>query len=362
MDWEHDPGKKEQKRERKVAQRTDRSRFKKTDAAKREQLPIPSHLPRARVLSIRSQEADLLLEDGTHVLGVVRGALKQDTFLDKRLLTVGDWVRVKLEPELGRTAIATIEAVEPRRSVLQRAEHFQRRKRQTVAANVDQVAIVMSVGLPALKPALIDRFLIAAKKGNMAPLIVFTKCDLLQEFPEQRSLLETLKQIYESLGVPVFTVSVSHGSGLAELQKSLAGKATVFSGQSGVGKSSLINAITGLNLRTADVIEATRKGSHTTTQAQLLPLPGGGWVVDTPGLRSFGVWSLDPSEVQGFFPEIAAAASQCRFHNCSHAHEPDCAVRLSVAEGHIHPLRFESFQALQRGEGIRELLDWLEAD
>jgi ribosome biogenesis GTPase len=360
MDWEQE-SRKEMKRDRKIAQRTDRSRFKKTDAAKREENALPLHLPRARVLRVGSQEVELLLEDGREFRGITRGSLKQDSFLDKRLITVGDWVRVLIEEEPGRESVAIVEAVEPRSTVLQRAEHFQRRKRQAVAANVEQVGVIMSIGLPPLKPALIDRFLIAAQKGGLIPLIVLTKADLLSQYPEQALLVKTLQQIYAPLGVQLFLVSSQTGEGMDALHGALKGRSTVFSGQSGVGKSSLVNALIGSDLRTAEVIEATRKGSHTTTQAQLLPMKEGGWLVDTPGLRSFGVWALTPQEVQSYFPEIAEAAQTCRFHNCTHEHEPDCAVRLAVSAGAIHPLRFESFQALRKGEGLRDVLDWLEA-
>jgi ribosome biogenesis GTPase len=361
MDWEFESSRKEQKRDRKVAQRTDRSKYKKTDVAKRSEIEIPQHLPRGQVLRIRSQEADVLLEDGRELRAVTRGSLKVEAFLDKRLLAVGDWVRVHLEPSPGQAPLAVIEAVEPRSSVLQRAEHFQRRKRQLVAANVERVAVIMSVGLPPLKPALIDRFLIAAEKGGLRPMVIFTKGDLLPAYPDQDRLLRELQQIYEGLGVPVWIVSTATGEGLEQLSEYLRGSSTVFTGQSGVGKSSLINSLTGLRLRTADVVETTRKGSHTTTQAQLLPLPTGGSVVDTPGLRSFGVWALESDEVQGYFPEIAKIALDCRFNDCRHDQEPGCAVREAVASGQISRLRFDSFQALRQGEGLRDLLDWLES-
>lgn len=361
MDWEFESSRKEQKRDRKLAQRTDRSKYKKTDMAKRSEEPVPEHLPRGQVLRIRSQEADVLMEDGRELRAVTRGSLKIEAFLDKRLLAVGDWVRVHLEPSPGQDHLAVIEAIEPRTTVLQRAEHFQRRKRQLVAANVERVAVIMSVGLPPLKPALIDRFLIAAHKGGLKPMVIFTKGDLLPAYPDQERLLRELQRVYGELGVPVWIVSITSGEGLPQLADELKGTSTVFTGQSGVGKSSLINALTGLQLRTAEVLEATRKGSHTTTQAQLLPLPGGGSVVDTPGLRSFGVWALEPHEVQGYFPEISEVALRCRFNDCRHDQEPGCAVREAVASGEISSLRFESFHALRQGEGLRDLLDWLES-
>ena len=358
MEWEWEPSRKDNKKERKSAQAGDRSRFKKTDLDKKKEVPIPEDLPRGRVTCVRSDEVDVLLEGGNVIRCTVRGGLRKEDSVNKRVVVVGDWVRYAP----GEETTGTIMAVEPRTTTLTRAEHFLRRKRQVVAANIDQVAIVMSMGIPALKPALIDRFLIAADKGGLRPLLLFTKVDLVKEYPDQAELLAELVGLYRGLGVAVVEWSMEGHMGLDQLLKELQGRTTVFSGQSGVGKSSIINTLTGRELRTASIIEATRKGQHTTSQAQMISLPLGGSVIDTPGLRSFGVWALGPEEVQSYFPEIVEAAQSCRYRDCTHSVEPDCGVLKALEEGRISDLRYDSYRTLRQGEGIRDLLDWLEAE
>jgi ribosome biogenesis GTPase len=244
--------------------------------------------------------------------------------------------------------------VEPRKSILSRADNLSRRKEQLIAANIDQVLITVSVVEPQIKPSLIDRYIIAAHKGNMDPIVIVNKIDLLEtEKSENQVLVETERILFEelctayaSVQIPVIAVSTLTGDGLDDLRAIMKDKASVFSGQSGVGKSSLINAITGLNLETRDIVEKTRKGAHTTTTAKLLPLEFGGWCIDTPGIKSFGVWDLKKDEIEAYFSEIHAHGRGCRYPDCSHLHESGCAVRLALEKEQISPMRYESYVAL----------------
>jgi ribosome biogenesis GTPase / thiamine phosphate phosphatase len=211
-------------------------------------------------------------------------------------------------------------SVLPRRTVLARNDPRNPRNERALAANVDVVVIVASVHSPPLRTGLIDRYLIATQNGNMLPVVVVNKIDLLQDDRE----LEELKA-YEGIGVPVVLCSTRDGRGLEELRALLEGKICVFTGHSGVGKSSLANALLpGLELRTGAV---ETKGRHTTTASTLHILPGNTQVIDTPGIKEFGLFGVEAQELRHFFPEFQEYASKCAFNDCTHTHEPVCAVR-----------------------------------
>jgi ribosome biogenesis GTPase len=242
--------------------------------------------------------------------------------------------------------------VEERASVLSRADHLRRRSEQLIAANIDQVLITVSIAKPSLKHALVDRYLIAAEKGAMVPVIIVNKTDLLQtpEGSEERQFFEQFYHDYTSLGFQVIPVSVVTGEGLQELEAVMEGKASVFSGQSGVGKSSLINAIMGKDLPIGDIVLRTQKGSHTTTMTQLIPIARGGFCIDTPGIRSFGLWRLGVGETVGYFNEILIKGRDCKYAGCRHLEEPGCVVRESVEAGEISALRYDSYVKLVEEE------------
>jgi ribosome biogenesis GTPase len=337
---------KERKQARKLASAKDRSKYKKTDQAKRSgtrPLPAPESSKHGRVVAIISDGFIVQRDvDGQRFACGLRGLLKKEKTQAKNLVGVGDFVW------FSETASDTgvIDAIEPRRTILVRADNLSRRKEQLIAANIDQVLITVSVVDPALKPALVDRYIIASQKGGMAPVIVVNKIDLLVAGSEEQQLFENFCQAYRSTGIPVIPVSATTGDGLDALRDSMKGNASVFAGQSGVGKSSLINAITGLDLRVRETVEKTGKGSHTTTHAQLLPLNFGGWCIDTPGIKSFGVWDLLQSEVEAYFPDIFEIGRQCKFADCSHTGELGCAVIEAVNRGEVSPLRFDSYCGL----------------
>lgn len=332
--------------ERKRLSAKDRSKYKKTDQKQRKRQAEELRqglegLERGRVLSISPEGIEVDISEGT-LLCSLRGLLKKERSTAKNLVTVGDFVLYEqISPEEGAIA-----HVEPRKSVLSRADNLSRKKEQLIAANIDQVLITVSVVIPPLKPTLIDRYIIAARKGGMEPVIVVNKIDLLPDHPEEKELYDTMLAAYQGLNVPIISVSATTGEGLDLLKEAMQDKASVFSGQSGVGKSSLINATTGLNLLIGDVVEKTRKGAHTTTQARLLRLTFGGWCIDTPGIKSFGLWDLHPSEIEQYYSEINSWGEGCKYPNCSHLQEPGCVVIKAVEDGEISPLRYASYQHL----------------
>jgi ribosome biogenesis GTPase len=347
----HDRDKKEEKKARKLARALDRSKYKKTDKAKREQRLEEKRSTQIRtkeyvsgkVLSVTSQGGVVQCADQL-IACSLKGVLKKEKTQAKNLIIVGDRVLCEIQGKEG-----VIVHVEPRTSTLSRADNLSRRKEQLIAANIDQVFITISVVSPPLKSFLVDRYLIAAHKGNMEPCIVVNKIDLLPPLsPEkdeetERTLYEEFLRAYKIAGVPVISVSAFTGEGLDELQAAMKDKSSVFSGPSGVGKSSLINAMTGLTLKTGDVVSKTQKGSHTTSIAHLIPLACGGWCIDTPGIKSFGVWNVQKREIEPFFREIHFHGQFCKFPNCTHFHEKECAVQQAVESGEISPLRFQSY-------------------
>jgi ribosome biogenesis GTPase len=199
---------------------------------------------------------------------------------------------------------------------------------------------------PPLKPALIDRYLIAAAKGHIHPIIALNKTDLLPNHPEAEEQYREFLAAYEPLGIPILSLSTVTETGIEALRSLLKGKTTVFAGQSGVGKSSLLNIAFGFSLKTGELATKTFKGAHTTTTAQLIPLQGGGHVVDTPGIRSFNLWNLQKEEVMAHFQDLQAHASHCRFPDCSHQMEPGCTVLKALKEGRLPLMRYESYRSL----------------
>lgn len=338
------------KMQRKMASAKDRSKYKKTDLdkwQKKQQQPADRRheLLHGRVLSITPQGISVDYENET-IVCQLRGVLKKEKSQSKNLVTVGDFVYFEKNPD----GSGAIEQVAPRRTILSRADNLSRRKEQLIASNIDQVIITASVVSPPLKPTLVDRYVIAAQKGGMQPLIVVNKIDLLQDTSIDKNTLEhecelynDFVKAYEMAQIPVISASIVTGEGIEALRNAMKDKASVFSGQSGVGKSSLINAATGLTLRTGDVVGKTQKGSHTTTTANLLRLSFGGWCIDTPGIKSFGLWDLQKEDIEPYFVEIHAFGRECQFPNCTHIHEQGCAVKDAVEKGNIPLLRYESY-------------------
>lgn len=331
---------------RKQATAKDRSKYKKSDRDKilkleTTQAPPSEHLLRGRVLSIASQGI-LVDQSGEILVCTLRGALKKEKSQHKNLVAVGDFVLLEKKSHNE----GQIFHVEPRRTVLSRADNLDQRKEQLIATNIDQVLITVSVVNPPLKPPLIDRYIIATQKGGMEPVIVVNKIDLLNDNSDEIELYNAFIHAYKASGVPVIPVSVVSGQGVDQLREAMRDKASVFSGQSGVGKSSLINTLAGLDIPVGHVVERTQKGTHTTSSANLILLPFGGWCIDTPGIKSFGLWKLDPDEVAAYFSEIQECVNRCRYQDCTHTGEAGCSVESAVEEGKVSALRYESYKTL----------------
>lgn len=357
FDYEEDfhskSDRKASRKERKIITDKDRSKYKKTDTDQKKKTtpldtPMSDDSKKGQVLSI-SPEGILVMNDGKQWICQLKGALKQEKNKTKNLVAVGDFVAFIPKDEQS----GTIHFILPRKSILSRADNLSRRKEQLIAVNIDQVFISCSVVNPSLKPYLVDRYIIAAQKGNMEPIIVINKTDLLSCEDIDPITLEVEKEIYAafiksytSIGIKVISVSTMTGEGIDKLKECMRNRTSVFSGQSGVGKSSLINATTGSSLRTGEIVSKTNKGSHTTTSTHLVPLEDGGFCVDTPGIKSFGIWDLQKEELTAYYPEFAPYSSSCKFPNCSHMNEPECAVINAVENGEISELRFGSYCAL----------------
>jgi ribosome biogenesis GTPase len=269
---------------------------------------------------------------GAEVSAVLRGKLK----LQDERVVAGDTVDLEIQPD-GR---AVITGLGPRRSLLARREVGSRRP-QAIAANMDQVVVVAAVRDPEPNPRQLDRFLVIAEANRLPAALVVNKVDL------DGAAVDALTRRYAPAGYQVLPTAALRGDGLAALRDLLRERATVFTGPSGAGKSSLLNALEpGLGLRTAEISARWRTGRHTTTAAQLVPLGVGGYVVDTPGMREVGTWGIAPDALGPCFPEFRPYLDGCRFADCRHLAEPDCAVRRAAAEGKIDPDRLLSYERI----------------
>ncbi len=277
----------------------------------------------------------------------LRGRLKRGP-RQGDLVAVGDWVKLRLLPD----GSGVIEEIEPRkRAIMRLAPRPHGAYQQILLANPDQVVLVFSCAQPEPRWGMLDRFLVIAEKQHIPPLIVANKVDLVGE-----AAAREMFYLYETLGYPVLYTSVKTGLGVDAFKARLKGKISALAGPSGVGKSSLLNAIQpGLGLAVREVGRAGR-GVHTTVVRQLIQLDEGGYVADTPGWKSLALWDTQPEEIDGYFREIAPLVAQCQFNDCAHRHEPGCAVRAAVARGEIHPRRYQSYLRLREDEQASE--DW----
>jgi ribosome biogenesis GTPase / thiamine phosphate phosphatase len=292
---------------------------------------------RGRVVRVHGLVSMVLVDDGRIYSCHVRRLLKTLAIEGRSVVTVGDHVWFRPGSVAGSDGL--IEKVETRRGVITRGY---RHRQHTIAANVDQVLIVSALAEPGLKLGLIDRYLISAEMGGVRPVIVLNKADLVD-----LAACQWVIGLYAQLGYETVVTSVPDGRGLGRLRDLLSRGVTAVTGQSGVGKSSLLNVVQpGLNLKVREVSDWTFKGKHTTTTAELIDLKTGGFVVDTPGLRQFELWGAIPAELDGHFVEFRPFIAHCRFPDCSHTHETGCAVKEALHWGQIHPGRYESYRKL----------------
>jgi ribosome biogenesis GTPase len=334
-----------------IQDETSSSRATGQEAAEMPAVDVSACLP-GRVLCVHGLYSIVQTDEGQPYRCVVRRLLRTLATQERNIVAAGDrvWVRPDRSPQSAepdseqRIAEGSIERIEPRHGLLTRAS---RGRQHVLVANVDQVVFVVSLVEPELKPHLIDRYLASAGQGGIAPVLCLNKADLIEP-----ARYQPLLGLYSQLGVPVLLTSAVSGAGIERLRERLCGRETVFSGQSGVGKSSLLNAVQpGLDLRVREVSEANQKGKHTTTAAELIRLDFGGWVVDTPGIRQFQLWDLLPQEMEGFFAEFRPFVPLCGYPDCTHTHEDRCAVKRAVARRQIDSSRYISYLGMFAGEG-----------
>ncbi len=275
----------------------------------------------------------------------IRGKFRLEGIRTTNPVAVGDWVKVEKSQE-GHVIVG----IEPRKNYIIRKSTNLSKESHIIASNVDQAILVVTVNHPETSTVFIDRFLASAEAYNVPTVLVFNKLDLYDE--EDRMLLGGLKMIYEKIGYPCYAVSTVTGENIAQIQELLKGKISVFSGLSGVGKSSLINRIEpGLQLKTAVISDAHDSGKHTTTFAEMVNLSGGGYLIDTPGIRSFGMIDMKKEEISHYFREIFAVSEACRFNNCTHTHEPGCAVLEAIELKEISESRYSSYLSMLEEHG-----------
>lgn len=292
---------------------------------------------------IQAQSGFFTVETGQgELVCQIRGRLKKGRKLGD-IVAIGDWVQVtELEQGTGM-----IDEVEPRQSMVYRLAPTPRGEyQQVIIANPDQAVFVFSIIDPAPRLGMLDRFLVIVEKENIEALIVVNKIDLTG--------LQAAQEIfshYQQIGYQVFYTSVLKNRGIKALKKKLVGKTSLFAGPSGSGKTSILNTIQpGLGLEVKKVSESTKKGTHTTVSRKLVPLSEGGYVADTPGLKALDLWDITPEEVDGYFREISKVLEDCRFSDCTHTHEPGCAVIEAVKNKQIHPERYRSYLRMREVE------------
>jgi ribosome biogenesis GTPase len=258
-------------------------------------------------------------------------------------VAVGDEVMVSMEPGEEKTGL--IKKIVPRRNSVVRQSPRLKHHLHLLAANVDQAVLIATIIQPDLKPGFIDRFLLMTEPHNIPTVIVLNKADLYNQ--DQLELFDALEYLYSDIGYQVLLASAHTGIGIDRLKKMLQGKTSMISGQSGVGKSSLINAVQPLlGLRTTELSDYSGKGQHTTTFAEMLPLDDGGYIIDTPGIKTLSFNYLEPQDVAHNFREFFQRSTSCRFHNCTHRNEPGCAVKEAVENGKISELRYQNYLAI----------------
>jgi ribosome biogenesis GTPase / thiamine phosphate phosphatase len=287
--------------------------------------------------------------DGQRIDCRIKGIFRTKGITTTNPLAVGDVVDFEMEPEQDTGVIIKLQ---PRNNYIIRKSINLSKQGQIIAANLDQAILVVTLASPRTSLGFIDRFLVTAEAYDIPSKLIFNKLDLFSD--EGLEILADYKAIYEKVGYPCFEVSALEGTNINKVQDLLKDKVTLFSGHSGVGKSSLINALLpNLDLRTNQVSDWSDKGMHTTTFAEMFELPQGGFIIDTPGIRELGVIDIEKQELSHFFPEMRERMHDCRFHNCRHINEPGCAVLAALEEGEIELSRYESYLSIYNGNDTR---------
>ena len=280
----------------------------------------------------------MLTDDGDLVESKIKGNFRLKGIRSTNPVAVGDRVGLVRNQE----GTAFINEIEDRRNYIIRKSPNLSKQSHIIAANVDQAVLIVTVNNPVTSTTFIDRFLASAEAYRVPVLLVFNKTDLLDE--DDLRLQQMMCDLYEGIDYTCLQVSAATGQGIDNLKALLHDKISVFSGNSGVGKSTLLNQlIPGVSLRTAEISEAHNTGMHTTTFSEMLRLPEGGWAIDTPGIKGFGTFDMEPQEICGYFREIFRFSKDCHFGNCTHTHEPGCAVLRAVEDHYIALSRYNSY-------------------
>ncbi len=283
----------------------------------------------------------VLTDEGTLVDSKIKGNFRLKGIRSTNPVAVGDRVTILTNQE----GTAFITHIDDRRNYIIRRSSNLSKQSHIIAANVDQAFLIVTVNYPETSTTFIDRFLATAEAYSVPTVLVFNKTDRLNA--DERRLQRMMVDLYEGIGYTCREISAATGEGVKELEPLLRDKITLFSGNSGVGKSTLLNRlIPGVQLRTAEISDAHNTGMHTTTFSEMLRLPFGGWAIDTPGVKGFGAYDMEPEEICSYFREIFKTSAGCRFNNCTHTHEPNCAVIEAVKNHFIAESRYNSYLSM----------------
>ena len=284
----------------------------------------------------------VLTDDGQTIDCKIKGNFRLRGIRSTNPVAVGDRVEIKVSPE---QAVALITEIKDRRNWIIRKSQNLSKQSHILAANVDQAFLVVTVNYPQTSTTFIDRFLASAEAYRIPVVLVFNKTDLLDD--DELRYQQMMIDLYDNVGYECRAISAEKGDGIDELRDMLRDKITLFSGNSGVGKSTLLNKlIPGVQLKTAAISDAHNTGMHTTTFSEMLRLPFGGWAIDTPGIKGFGTFDMEPEELSGYFRDIFYFSKDCRFSNCTHTHEPGCAVLKALEEHYIAESRYNSYLSM----------------
>jgi ribosome biogenesis GTPase len=279
-------------------------------------------------------------DEGKVINSRIKGVFKIDGITSTNPVAVGDIVDI--EPENDADDTAMIIEIHPRKNYITRQSPSHRMQHHIIAANIDQSLMFATLREPRTSQGFIDRFLITCEAYHVPAIVVFNKTDIYRK--KEFDKLSELEHVYTSVGYKVFQISVEKNEGIDDLKGQLEGKVTLMSGHSGVGKSSFLNKVfPQLQLKTQDVSGWSGKGMHTTTFAEMFDLPSGGKIIDTPGMREFGIVDISKQELSHYFPEMRALLNECQFNNCLHTNEPGCAIKKAVEDGRIHFDRYASY-------------------
>ncbi|MBI1221046.1 MAG: ribosome small subunit-dependent GTPase A [Bacteroidetes bacterium] len=294
---------------------------------------------------------DLIGEDGKAYRGRVRGKLRLGDIKSTNPIAVGDEVVFEKEPSADEDDLALISEILPRRNYIIRKSNNLSKQTQVIAANLDLAVLVVTLATPATSLGFIDRFLVTAEAYHIPALLVFNKIDVYGE--EECALLQEYERIYDSIGYECLQVSATRGTQMNLLKEKLSQKTSLFSGHSGVGKSTLLNFLDPhIERKTGSISHYSNKGKHTTTFAEMFLTDWDARLIDTPGIKDFGVVNLEKQELSHYFPEMRERLQQCKFNNCLHTEEPGCAILQAVESGEIEPSRYYSYLSILNNEDI----------